>query len=69
LFPCGEQRLLAEKIPGAIYREIHSDYGHEGYLTETSRLKHLIHIFLEGGAESLSVQIPEASHHRSHQII
>ena len=69
LFPCGEQRLLAEKIPGAIYREIHSDYGHEGYLTETSRLKHLLHIFLEGGAESLSVQIPEATHHRSHQII
>ena len=46
LFPCQEQRFLAEKIPGAMYREILSDAGHEGYLTESSRLKHLLKIFL-----------------------
>ena len=48
LCPCAEQRFLADKIPGAIYREIISEKGHEGFLTETSRLKHLLQIFLEG---------------------
>ena len=69
LFPCAEQRFLADKIPGAIYREVHSDYGHDGFLTETSRLKHLLQIFLEGAAESLSVEIPPAQHKRSHQVV
>lgn len=49
LCPTSEQRFLADKIPGAIYREVLSENGHEGFLTETSRLKHLLHIFLEGG--------------------
>ncbi len=48
LFPTAEQHFIAEKIPGAIYREVLSDYGHDGFLTETSRLKHLIRIFLDG---------------------
>lgn len=49
--PCSEQRFLADKIPGAIYREIISEKGHEGFLTETSRLKHLLQIFLEGATQ------------------
>ncbi|HOY04376.1 MAG TPA: alpha/beta fold hydrolase [Saprospiraceae bacterium] len=63
LFPCAEQRFLAEKIPGAIYREVHSDAGHEGYLTESSRLTHLLKIFLEAESDSLSA---EATSHRRH---
>lgn len=58
LFPCAEQRFLSEKIPGAIYREVHTDAGHEGYLTESSRLTHLLKIFLEGEADQLSVTVP-----------
>lgn len=46
LYPCAEQRFLADKIPGATYREMHTDYGHGGFLTEISRLKHLLQIFL-----------------------
>lgn len=55
LFPVSEQRFLSEKIPGAIYREIHSDAGHEAYRTETSRLKHLLQIFLERSSETPAV--------------
>lgn len=47
LFPVSEQRYLAEKIPGAIFREIQSDNGHIAWQTETSRLKHLLKLFLE----------------------
>jgi homoserine O-acetyltransferase len=58
LFPPAEQRFLADKIPGAIYREIHSDLGHEAWRNESSRLKHLLKIFLEGDAENLAVEVP-----------
>lgn len=57
LFPVAEQRFLSEKIPGAIYREIHSEAGHEAYLTETSRLKHLLQIFLERSPETPPVDL------------
>ena len=51
LCPCAEQRFLADKIQGAIYLEIISEKGNEGVLTETSRLKHLLQIFLEGATQ------------------
>jgi len=35
LFPVHEQRFLAENIPGAVFREIDSPYGHDGFLIET----------------------------------
>jgi len=57
LCPCAEQRFLADKIPGAIYREIISEKGHEGFLTEISRIKHLLQIFLKGAAERHSMQM------------
>jgi homoserine O-acetyltransferase len=57
LFPAAEQRLLADKIPGAIYREVHSEYGHGAYLSETSRLKHLIRIFLAAENRETEVHI------------
>ena len=57
LCPNAEQRFLSEKIPGAIYREIHSEAGHEAYLTETSRLKHLLQIFLERVSDTPSAPV------------
>ncbi|MEZ4775058.1 MAG: homoserine O-acetyltransferase [Bacteroidia bacterium] len=45
LFPVNEQKLLAEHIPGAIYREISSDFGHDGFLIETEKLTKLIRAF------------------------
>lgn len=42
LFPVNEQQYLAQHIPGAIYHEIDSPYGHDGFLIETSLIsKHL----------------------------
>ena len=38
LFPPQEQQFLAEHIPGAHYAEIHSLYGHDGFLVEYDQL-------------------------------
>ncbi|MEZ4825633.1 MAG: homoserine O-acetyltransferase [Bacteroidia bacterium] len=46
LFPPEEQKLLASLIPDAIYREISSPYGHDGFLIETEKLTKLIREFL-----------------------
>ena len=42
LFPTGEQKFLAENIPGAEYREITSRFGHDGFLLENEQLKAVI---------------------------
>ncbi len=47
LFPTSEQRILAQYIPHAIYREIHSDFGHDGFLIEADQLTNIIRNFLE----------------------
>ena len=47
LFPIGEQIFLSRNIPGAVFREIHSDFGHDGFLIETEKLTTLIAHFLE----------------------
>lgn len=46
LFPPSEQRYLAKHIPGAVFREIHSDYGHDGFLIETEKLGAILTDFL-----------------------
>jgi len=46
LFPVHEQRLLAT-LTGGIYREVKSDYGHDGFLVETEKLGELIRWFRE----------------------
>ncbi len=38
LFPCNEQKLLAEHIPNALYREITSMFGHDGFLLEWQQI-------------------------------
>ena len=42
LFPVCEQKLLAEHIPGAEYKEITSRFGHDGFLLENEQLKKVI---------------------------
>jgi homoserine O-acetyltransferase len=38
LFPASESRFIAENVPGAIYEEINSLYGHDGFLIEVPKL-------------------------------
>ncbi|MDX1909753.1 MAG: homoserine O-acetyltransferase [Bacteroidia bacterium] len=45
LFPVQEQQEIARLIPGAQYEEIHSLYGHDGFLVEIPVLTHLIRAF------------------------
>ena len=46
LFPPSEQQFLAAHIPGAIYRAIESDYGHDGFLLEFVQITTAIREFL-----------------------
>jgi homoserine O-acetyltransferase len=46
LFPPIEQKRLAEFIPNAIYAEIDSDFGHDGFLIESEKLSKIINEFL-----------------------
>ncbi|MBC7696678.1 MAG: homoserine O-acetyltransferase [Burkholderiales bacterium] len=47
LFPVNEQQLLARYIRCAVYNEIDSFYGHDGFLIETRQLTELINKFYE----------------------
>ena len=47
LFPIPEQRTLTEHIPNARLVEIHSRYGHDGFLVETPSLTDVIGKFME----------------------
>ena len=42
LFPVEEQKLIAESIPGAVYHEITSRFGHDGFLLENDQLTEII---------------------------
>lgn len=42
LFPSSEQKFLAKHIKGAVYEEIDSDFGHDGFLIETKKISSLI---------------------------
>ncbi len=46
LFPPEEQQFLARHIPGAVWRSIHSEFGHDGFLTETAALSRVLRHFL-----------------------
>ncbi len=46
LVPTTMQKELAEHLPNGIYKEIDSEYGHDGFLIETEQLTHLIQSFL-----------------------
>ena len=42
LFPVEEQKFMAEHIPGTVYHEISSKFGHDGFLLENSQLREII---------------------------
>jgi homoserine O-acetyltransferase len=46
LFTPTEMKSLASRIPGAIYREIHSPFGHDGFLVEYGQLNEILVPFL-----------------------
>ena len=45
LFPLSEQRELAAYIPGAMYAELDSRFGHDGFLLETAAITHFLELF------------------------
>lgn len=47
LFPVNEQRFLAKYIGHSIYEEIHSNYGHDGFLIETKKITEKIKSFFK----------------------
>jgi homoserine O-acetyltransferase/O-succinyltransferase len=55
LFPPEEQRFLAQHITGAVYHEIDSPYGHDGFLIETEQLGRLLRDFLGSATGQLPV--------------
>jgi homoserine O-acetyltransferase len=46
LFPVNEQKLIGEKIPNGDFVEIHSLYGHDGFLLEFEQIQKIIEDFL-----------------------
>ena len=47
VFPPKEMKELCEKIPGAVYREIQSPFGHDGFLVEYDQLNELMRPFMK----------------------
>ena len=45
LFPPDDLKTLVDHIPGSRYAEIHSDYGHDGFLVEPDQLTAIIQQF------------------------
>ncbi len=46
LFPITEQQFIADNIPGAQIKIIHSNYGHDGFLLEFEQIENIINDFL-----------------------
>ncbi len=53
LFPIAEQRFIAKNIRGADFKIIDSQFGHDGFLLETSALSKLIHNHLNTKHEKI----------------
>ena len=47
LFPLREQQYLADAIPGAVFKAIHSPYGHDGFLLEFEAIRQIIQDWLD----------------------
>jgi len=48
LFPPSEQKFIQQNISGAVYREVDSLYGHDGFLIETDEIGEVIRNFYKG---------------------
>lgn len=46
IFTPEEMKLLSRRIPGAIYREIDSPFGHDGFLVEADQLNNILNPFI-----------------------
>lgn len=62
LFPPAEQKRLAKGIKGAVFQEIDSLYGHDGFLIETAKLTGLIRTFYKGSYVSTEQSIHQTNH-------
>lgn len=47
VFPPKEMKDLCDKIPGAVYGEIQSPFGHDGFLVEYDQLNELLRPFMQ----------------------
>ena len=45
LFPLAEQRTIAQGIAGAVYGELDSSFGHDGFLLETVKITQALEVF------------------------
>jgi homoserine O-acetyltransferase len=45
LFPLSEQLAIADGIAGAVYGELDSSFGHDGFLLETAKITQALEIF------------------------
>lgn len=45
LFPLSEQHAIAQGIPGAVYGELDSSFGHDGFLLETAKITQSLEVF------------------------
>lgn len=45
LFPTEEQKIIAENVRNAVYTEIDSSYGHDGFLMETGKVTEAVREF------------------------
>lgn len=48
LYPASEQRSISSLIPGALYKEITSPYGHDAFLIEFEKMSSIVREFLPG---------------------
>lgn len=59
LFPVGEQYYLAEKINGAVFAELDSFYGHDGFLIDTEELTTIISTFFKTKTKRKSADLQQ----------
>lgn len=56
LFPLREQQFIADQIPGAVFKAIHSPYGHDGFLLEFTAIETIIREWLEDKSHNHTVR-------------
>jgi homoserine O-acetyltransferase len=57
LFPVSESKYLAHTIPGAVYEEINSLYGHDGFLIEVPKISVAVNNFYESKIKSPKIAL------------
>lgn len=55
LFPIREQQFMADHIPGAVFKAIHSPYGHDGFLLEYNAIEKLVREWIDGRSSSATL--------------